>query len=128
MITVNGTCQYCGQMRILQVSEDKNYSQEDLDRIAASECDCDVAIIFRKRNMAFGNLEGMLDESFPDDAIDDKARNIKELLRASGKLMSETIIDSIAFSSGSEKYSLTLSQKLTFKLKITNTETEVKEA
>ncbi len=37
-------------------------------------------------------------------------------------------IDSIGIVSGKEKYSLTLTQKLTFKLKITNTETEVQEA
>lgn len=128
MKTVNGVCKYCGQMRILQVSEDKAYTNEDLDRIAASECDCDVATLLRKRNMAFGNLEGMLDERFPDDATDDKEKVIKELLRTGGKLMSETTIDSLSFASESEKYSLSLSQKLTFKLKITNTETEVQEA
>lgn len=128
MKTVNGVCKYCGQMRTLQVSEDKAYTNEDLDRIAASECDCDVATLLRKRNMAFGNLEGMLAARFPDSAIDDKDRVIKELLRTGGKLMSEATIDSLSFTSGSEKYSLSLSQKLTFKLKITNTETEVQEA
>ncbi len=115
-------------MRMVQVSEDKSYTQEDLDRIAAGECDCDIASMLRKRNMAYGNLQGMLDERFPDDAIDEKDSHLKKLLLIAGKEMSEMFIDSIGIVSGKEKYSLTLTQKLTFKLKITNTETEVQEA
>ena len=128
MITKNGACKYCGQMRIVQVSEDKNYTQEEIDKIAESECDCDVARMLRARNEAYGNLRGMLDERFPDDAVDEKGKHIKELLRLAGKEMSEMFIDSIGIVSGKEKYSLALTQKLTFKLKITNTETEVQEA
>ena len=128
MKTANGVCKYCGQMRMVQVSEDKNYTQEDLDRIAAGECDCDIASMLRKRNMAYGNLQGMLDERFPADAIDEKGSHLKKLLLIAGKEMSEMFIDSIGIVSGKEKYSLTLTQKLTFKLKITNTETEVQEA
>jgi hypothetical protein len=115
-------------MRIVQVSEDKEYTQEDLDRIAESECDCDIASMMRKRNEAYGNLEGMLDERFPDDSIDEKEKHIKKLLLAAGKEMSQMYIDAIGLTSGKEKFSLSLTQKLTFKLKITNTETEVQEA
>ena len=125
MRTTNGTCKYCGQIRIVQVSEDKNYTQDEIDKIAESECDCDIAKMLRARNAAYGNLQGMLAERFPEDVIDEKEKNIKELLRTAGKLMSEMFIDSISIMSGKEKYSLTLTQKLTFKLKITETETEV---
>lgn len=128
MDTVNGTCKYCGQIRIVQVSEDKNYTQEEIDKIASCECDCDVARMLQARNMAWGNLIGMLDEKFPDDAIDEKDRHIKELLQIAGKEMSEMFIDSISFRSGKDKYSLALTQKLTYKLKINHPETEVKEA
>lgn len=128
MRTTNGVCKYCGQMRIVQVSEDKEYTQEDLDRIAESECDCDIASMMRKRTEAYGNLEGMLDERFPNDAIDEKEKHLKNLLLAAGKEMSQMYIDAIGITSGKEKYSLSLTQKLTYKLKITNTETEVQEA
>ena len=105
MRITNGVCKYCGQMRIVQVSEDKEYTQEDLDRIAESECDCDIASMMRKRNEAYGNLEGMLDERFPDDSIDEKEKHIKKLLLAAGKEMSQMYIDAINLASGKEKYS-----------------------
>lgn len=127
MTTTNGVCKFCGQTRIIQVSDDKAYSQDELDKIAESECDCDVAKLLRARNEAYGSLQGMLDEMYPDDAIDDKERHIKKLLQQAGKLMSETYIDSIRFRSGKENYSLTLTQQLVFKLKINRTETEVRE-
>ena len=128
MRTETGTCKYCGQMRTVQVSEDKEYSQEEIDNIAQSECDCDIARMLRARNEAYGSLQGMLDERFPDDAIDEKERHIKELLRIAGKEMSEMNIDALSFRSGKVKYSLALTQKLTFKLKISRTDTEVQEA
>lgn len=127
MILRTGVCKFCGQIRTVNASEDKDYTQEQLDRIAESECDCDIASMMRKRNEAYGNLEGMLDERFPDDAIDEKEKHIKKLLLAAGKEMSQMYIDAINLASGKEKYSLSLTQKLTYKLKITNTETEVQE-
>ena len=128
MILRTGVCKFCGQIRTVNVSEDKDYTQEDLDRIAENECDCEIASMMRKRTEAYGNLEGMLDERFPDDATDEKEKHIKNLLLAAGKEMSQMYIDAINLASGKEKYSLSLTQKLTYKLKITNTETEVQEA
>lgn len=128
MIALNGCCKYCGQIRIVQVSEDKKYTQEELDKIAESECDCDIATRFRKRNEAYGNLRGMLDERFPDDAIEEKARRIKKLLLITGRMMSDAMIDSITINGGKESISLVFSPKLTYKLKIKSTETEVQEA
>ena len=43
---MTGTCKYCGQVRMVRYAEGK--TQEDLDRIATSECDCDGAQ--RERN------------------------------------------------------------------------------
>lgn len=128
MILRTGVCKFCGQIRTVNVSEDKDYTQEQLDRIAESECDCEIGSMMRKRTEAYGNLEGMLDERFPDDSIDEKEKHIKKLLLAAGKQMSQMYIDAINLASGKEKYSLSLTQKLTYKLKITNTETEVQEA
>ena len=119
-----GTCKYCGQMKVVQLSEDKVYTQEEIDNIAVSECDCDIAKLLRKRTMAFGNLQGMLDERMPDSALDEKEKNIKELILKAGKLMSETFINGVSINAGKENYSLALSPKLTFKLKIKSTETE----
>ena len=128
MRTTNGVCKFCGQSRIVQVSEDKTYTQDEINKIAESECDCDIAKMLRARNEAWGNLQGMLAEKFPDDVIDEKEKHIKELLQLAGKEMSEMYIDSIKFRAGKESYSLSLTQNLVFKLKINRTETEVREA
>ncbi len=128
MITINGTCKYCGQIRMVHVSEGKKYTQEEIDKIAESECDCALATNMRARVEAYGSLEGMLAERFPDDDIDERTSHIKEMLRAAGKEMSELYIDAISFTAGKEKYSLSINQKLNFKLKISRTETEVQEA
>ena len=128
MITTNGVCKFCGQSRIVNISEDKNYTQDEIDKIAESECDCDIVKMLRARNEAWGSLQGMLEERFPENAIDDRERHIKELLKLAGKEMSETYIDSIKFKAGKESYSLSLTQNLVFKLKINRTETEVREA
>lgn len=123
-----GVCKYCGQMRIVQLSEDKEYTQAEIDNIAVSECDCDVAKILRKRTMAYGNLRGKLNERMPDEHIDEKEKHIKNLILDSAKLMSETYIDSISITSGQESYSLSLTPKITYKFKIKSTEVESMEA
>ncbi len=46
---MTGTCKYCGQVRMVRYAEGK--TQEDLDRIATSECDCDGAQ--RERNALY---------------------------------------------------------------------------
>ncbi len=43
MKTATGWCKYCGQAKTVQVDDQKEYTQEELDRIADSECDCDLA-------------------------------------------------------------------------------------
>ena len=123
-----GVCKYCGQMRIVQLSEDKEYTQAENDNIAVSECDCDVAKILRKRTMAYGNLRGKLNERMPDEHIDEKEKHIKNLILDAAKLMSETYIDSISITSGQESYSLSLTPKITYKFKIKSTEVESMEA
>ena len=40
LIDVTGTCHYCGQMRAVWVKNPDEYSQEDIDKIASSECSC----------------------------------------------------------------------------------------
>jgi len=123
-----GVCKYCGQMRIVQLSEDKEYTQAEIDNIAVSECDCDMARILGKRTMAYGNLRGKLNERMPDEHIDEKEKYIKNLILDAAKLMSETYIDSISITSGQESYSLSLTPKITYKFKIKSTEVESMEA
>lgn len=45
-----GTCRFCGQMRVVWAKDPGEYSQEDLDRIASSECDCPGAEREAKRD------------------------------------------------------------------------------
>lgn len=128
MKQTTGLCKYCGQIRMIQLSEDKEYTQAEIDNIAVSECDCDVAKILRKRTMAYGNLRGKLNERMPDEHIDEKEKHIKNLILDAAKLMSETFIDSISISSGQESYSLQITPKITYKFKIKSTEVESLEA
>lgn len=123
-----GVCKYCGQMKVIQLSEDKVYTREEIDNIAAGECDCDIAKLLRKRTQAYGNLRGKLDERMPDEHIDEKEKHIKELILTAAKLMSETFIDSISIASGQESYSLAMTPKITYKFKIKSTEVESMEA
>lgn len=40
MMPVNAICQYCGQSCVVMVKPGKEYTDEELNRIATSECTC----------------------------------------------------------------------------------------
>ena len=44
MHDVYGTCRFCSQMRAVWVKKPEEYSQDDIDRIATSECECPGAL------------------------------------------------------------------------------------
>ena len=50
MESVTGYCEYCRQPRIVQVKED-TLTQEDYNKIATWECDCDIATEKREREI-----------------------------------------------------------------------------
>lgn len=47
---VTGTCKYCSQMRTVWVKDPAEYSQDDIDKIASSECSCPGAEKESKKN------------------------------------------------------------------------------
>lgn len=52
MKTETGTCRYCGQIRIVKVPGEIDFTQEELDKIASQECTCAGAVDVRNREYA----------------------------------------------------------------------------
>ncbi len=50
MHDMTGECQFCHQLRTVWVSDPAEYSEEDLNKIATSECDCPGAEKAGKRD------------------------------------------------------------------------------
>lgn len=62
MKIATGTCKYCGQMVTVQVGDDKEYTQEELNKIATAECNCDAAAEARKRADAVQTLRDRIED------------------------------------------------------------------
>lgn len=64
MVPVNGVCKYCGQNRVVMAPEGKEYTPEELDRIASAECDCsgaeEEAVVRKKKTDAADAIESIL--------------------------------------------------------------------
>lgn len=69
-MTKTGVCKFCGQVR--NVVTDKDYEQDDLDRIASSECDCEAAKVERDKEMyyrlAVENINKLMAKQYPNAA------------------------------------------------------------
>ena len=79
MKSENGTCRFCGQLRIVQIGDDKEYSQPDLDTIASSECNCSRAAAERKINFAETKAKEAIETVLRDDAT----KSASEILKRS---------------------------------------------
>ena len=66
-IQATGTCHYCGSVRLVNVTEEKE--QQELDLLATKECDCEKARFERnkedQRDIAFANIELLLGDKCP---------------------------------------------------------------
>lgn len=49
---MTGTCKYCGQVRETFVPEEIEETQENLDRLATEQCDCEKAEKAREKRQA----------------------------------------------------------------------------
>lgn len=67
---MTGTCKFCGQVRMVRYAEGK--TQEDLDRIATSECSCEGAERERaaahQESKAQNAIRKVIAQRFPDAA------------------------------------------------------------
>lgn len=67
---MTGTCRFCGQVRMVRYAEGK--TQEDLDRIATDECNCEGAQREQKaqyeENKAKTAIRKVIAQRFPDAA------------------------------------------------------------
>lgn len=61
-----GTCKFCKQMRIVQVPDKGEFSQEELDGIATDECECKQASHSRERKQKMERAELIIDNMPPE--------------------------------------------------------------
>lgn len=82
---MTGTCRFCGQVRMIRYAEGK--TQEDLDRIASDECNCEGAQREQKaqyeESKAKTAIRKVIGQRFPDAA--------EVLLKAAGPAAREKI-------------------------------------
>lgn len=65
-----GNCEYCGEAKMIEVSED--VTQEEIDKQVLENCSCPMATNIRDRKQQkeqfISNIEEMLEEKHPDIA------------------------------------------------------------
>lgn len=70
MKNLMGACKFCGQQRLVQAGDDKDYTQQELDAIATRECDCDAAVSARAREDVAQTIRDWIEElSIKDEWI-----------------------------------------------------------
>lgn len=74
---VTGYCDFCNQARLVSVSDKKEWTENELNRIATDECECVMAKAQRERNEKLKRAELYIDNLVTDDHED-----IKHLLIA----------------------------------------------
>lgn len=67
MKSANGTCKYCGQVRIVKVPEKEDLPEDVLDQIATDECDCERAKHYRERAEKIERAELIIENLPPEN-------------------------------------------------------------
>lgn len=93
-MTTTGICKYCHQVRVIEHA-DENFTQEDKDNIATSECDCEGAV--EARNLEYQIARGQA----AIDRIAGKDKNVAAVLNAGLRATAEGGIRSIQIKTGS---------------------------
>lgn len=98
-----GECRYCHAMRLIEQSED--LTQEELDRIASEECDCDGARLAQSkeesRRFAFEWAEGIF-ESKPEALT---------VIRAAILAVNEAVVSRVSMKIGKNTYTVTMNAR-----------------
>lgn len=89
-ITTAGCCKYCGQMVTLNIPADKEYTEADLDTIASTRCDCQVAAETKRREDRLNEAYKSIDEIFPE------IEPVRNLMKQAAELISREEIDNIS--------------------------------
>lgn len=112
-----GVCCYCGQIRMVDVPE--NFSQDSIDRCAASECTCDAAQRVRRINAKKDQAYFLIDETFNDDTTLGEALKdvVSHMDGTTTGIRSATVI-------GSSGVKASVALKKDLGIKVTRSETE----
>lgn len=79
---VTGFCNYCSQGRLVAVPDDREFSQDELNKIATEECECKQAAFQREREDKIERAEYYINNLVPD-----KEEHTKPLLRSAVPLL-----------------------------------------
>lgn len=82
MKKVTGFCNFCSQGRLVAVPDDKEFSQEELNKIATDECDCPNAETQRELEEKIRRAEYYI-----DNIVLPKEEHAKPLLQAAVPLL-----------------------------------------
>ncbi len=121
MKSANGTCKYCGQVRIVKVPEKKDLPEEVLDQIATDECDCDRAKQQRERAEKIERAEITIENMAPE-----KEKQAADIMKAALPEIVDLRIRKISISVSSD-VSYTLSRGKDGEVKIRRQEIIVSE-
>lgn len=84
---VTGFCNFCSQGRLVAVQDDREFTQDELNKIATDECECSGAKSEREKADKIERAEYYIGNLVPD-----REEDIKPLLRAALSPLLERII------------------------------------
>ena len=120
MKNLMGVCKFCGQRRLIQAGDDKDYTQEQLDAIATRECDCDAAVSARAREDAAQTIRDWIED------LSIKDEWIKETILQAVERIADMSIYQVQITDGSGVvYKLTDSPKKGPKLTVRESKTTI---
>lgn len=84
---VTGFCNFCSQGRLVAVPDDQEFPQDELNRIATEECECEKAKRHREREDKIERAEYYINNLVPD-----REGEAKPLLLAAVPLLIDRVI------------------------------------
>ena len=77
-----GYCRFCGNSRIVEVADpEKEYTQTELDILAAEQCTCEGARYERKKKADQQTIEAYIDDLIDKEELADALKNFIEVLQ-----------------------------------------------
>ena len=100
MLARKGECKYCHSMRI--VNSEEEMTQQDLDRIASEECDCEGANLARKKEESMTRAFEWVENIFKPKP------EALSVMHAAIIAVSEAVIKRMSMKIGKNTYTVTM--------------------
>lgn len=88
---MTGTCTFCGQTRIVRAD-----TQEEADRMALADCNCQGAEMARTRGHVREQLDALIGELAPDNGWDPVRERVFEAIEEMAYCISDGLVTSCA--------------------------------